>query len=212
VLIFVAALGAFAGYAAMSCSFDTLDLTNRFGIFRCLAGFAIGVAGFELKSRGGLRKLDSLSIAAISAVEVAAVAATMLVLSVVTGQWSALAVPVFAILILVFQKDGGMISRLLARDWPQALGRLSYSFYLVHVPIRIVGAAVLVKLGVPAIRNAADQQILQVPLWIGDLMIIVFIAIALLVSSVTFRTIEEPARMFGRSWRKREIASGVGQI
>ena len=211
-LIFIAALAAFAGYAALSYSFETLDLTYRFGIFRCLAGFAIGVAVFELKLRGGLGKLDSLSFAATSAIEIIVLAATILALSVVTDRWSALIVPFFAVLILVFQKDGGMISHLLARDWPQAMGRLSYSFYLVHVPIRIVASSMLVKLGIPAIRNATDQQILQVPLWLGDLMIVAFIAISLLVSSVTFKTIEEPARMFGRSWRKREIASGVGQV
>ena len=211
-LIFIAALGACAGYFALSCSFNTLDLTYRFGIFRCLAGFAIGVAIYELKLRGGLKRLDSLSFAATSTIEIAAMAATIFVLSVVTDQWSALIVPAFAVLILVFQKDGGLISQLLARDWPQAMGRLSYSFYLVHVPIRIVASSILVKLGTPAIRNAGDQQILQVPLWLGDLMIIAFIAIALLISSVTFRVVEEPARMFGRSWRKREMASGVGQI
>lgn len=100
----------------------------------------------------------------------------------------------FGALIFIFAFESGPVSRFLKRPQLVRLGEVSYSIYLVHYLIVLAafgGAAVLgrvVDLGSPWI-DASGR-------FAGDLATVVYLAVVIGASAVTYRWIESP----GRDW------------
>ena len=110
--------------------------------------------------------------------------------------WDALAVPLSAVLILQMATCPGQVSILLQGRVFAALGNLSYSIYLLHIPLLALAA------GAGFLSPPGDHLTSR---WI------VYFAALLVLSALSFRYFERPAqqhltRLF-RSWRTRAAMS-----
>jgi peptidoglycan/LPS O-acetylase OafA/YrhL len=119
--------------------------------------------------------------------------------------WNALAPCLFALVIFLFAKDQDEVRSILQRALENrillAVGTWSYSIYMVHASVLAVCNF--------AMRRVSDASIVTsgtkfgVPLWIGDVGILVYLSLVILISVVTYRWIERPWRNYGK-----ELASG----
>lgn len=184
-------------------------------LLRGAAGFGAGVTCHALWKTGRLARPGP---AAASLLEILAVGLIVAIISRQGGQfdryWEVIAS--FAFAILVFAGDGGVVSGLLRRGSVRFVGRVSYSIYMVHSLVILVGLRLLLladpRLGLGVMGTwVVDGQNVDaitgsgfVPglIWAG-----VFAAV-LAVSALTWRWIEEP----GRQWaRRRASALGAGR-
>ena len=113
---------------------------------------------------------------------------------------------VFAVAILVFAAEQGIVSRLLKTPAIAIVGLLSYSIYMTHqIIIAMVNNGV--QIGAKLIsRNAVgnwEADFFANPWWM-DLVVVVFIAAMIAAAWCTYNLIEVP-------WRRRfnKIASGI---
>jgi peptidoglycan/LPS O-acetylase OafA/YrhL len=193
-LLFGIVLGAPHG---MGSTFD-------YGFPRCLLGFFTGVlcckfyAGFAPRLSGRLCTLAELAIL---------VAVVLLFTGVLTPF---LAVPVMAAAVIACAREGGRATRVLRWAPLIALGRLSYSIYMVHWLM-----ISLFKLATNELRNKfaldlwgalkMDGQAVHVfgrnPLE-GAVFLLAFLAATLALSVLTYKFIEQP----GRAWSRRYAA------
>ena len=193
----IAILGL-AIYAVLAYRFGSLDLTSDYGIARCLAGFPIGVAIYQLASNGWFDCLERLSPRVLSALEAFVVLGLFYVLEMAQGGRIWFILPVFIALLVLFQLEGGSLSQALRSRPFQFLGAASYSIYLIHVPIRNLLVNLAERLGAPVQSAVAGQTILKITPMEGDALLLLFVMLTLIGAVLTFRTIEEPARLFGR--------------
>jgi peptidoglycan/LPS O-acetylase OafA/YrhL len=107
---------------------------------------------------------------------------------------------VFAAVVLVFARQGGAVSRLLARRPLLFLGTVSYSIYMTHYFIarRSVEWVAFAKAqGIPVVDTLGTDR------WAGDVALLCYLAIVIAVSAATYRFIEAPCR----DWVRR-VARG----
>ncbi|MGL5734670.1 MAG: acyltransferase family protein, partial [Beijerinckiaceae bacterium] len=119
------ALAGAAGIASFSPQW--LFATHDFGFFRCVFGFFTGVLAYGYGQR--FRNAAPAS----SLMEWLAVLMLIAYLALTGMNASSLLAPLlFALVILVFAQEQGVVSTALRARSMQALGRWSYSIYLVH--------------------------------------------------------------------------------
>ncbi|CAN5288259.1 acyltransferase [soil metagenome] len=160
-----------------------LDAYRDAGFLRCAAGFFLG----GLLHAAWLRLSASARAPAIRAwleqLQWPVVVLVLVLITLVSSRPAlAFAVPLgFAALIFVLLPDAGPVARRLAAPAVQALGRWSYSIYLVHAMLALVVEFVIksVPLEHPAARLV---------------MVALYLMALLPVSRWTYRTIEVPAR------------------
>ncbi|MVM37340.1 acyltransferase family protein [Spirosoma sp. HMF3257] len=113
-----------------------------YGIVRCLYSFLVGMLTYRLS-----RQLSPTgNFLAISVSEVLLLGLTMYSVSVFTHSESWLMPFLFALVILVFSREKGAISKILAADRFEFLGKLSYSYYLNHMIVLNVMDLLLFKI------------------------------------------------------------------
>ncbi|HUO55748.1 MAG TPA: acyltransferase [Rhodoblastus sp.] len=197
-----------AGYIALSHFFGALNLTADYGLLRCLFGFPIGVALYHFRSTYQAA-LAGLGGARASLLEGAALAAVLVVLALLKGGAVAWVIPCYAALLAIFHSQQGIFSRALL--WPplQWLGLVSYSVYLVHVPLRNLLSKALQSIGVPTLLTAGDRNFLDISRVEGDLLLAAYLLAILATAALTYRYIEEPARLLGRRLSARGGAETV---
>jgi peptidoglycan/LPS O-acetylase OafA/YrhL len=131
----------------------------------------------------------------------------------VTGRnLSSLAGPlIFAAIVLVFAEERGVLSSgLLTRPF-QALGRWSYSIYLVHVLLyqgAVLVAVLMDRMFVPGlvVRHGFDEMIFVGGSLLSLLAVALLCAVSIAVSPLTWRFVEAPGqRLAGR------IAARIGR-
>ncbi|PMS21244.1 hypothetical protein C0Z18_08740 [Trinickia dabaoshanensis] len=144
-------------------------------MLRCTFGFFAGCFAFELSKRPSIVALLSRP-----AVSLALAASLCYAISLSTTHGIvAFGVPVLsASLIVSLSTDRGTLSTLLRAPAPQALGRLSYSLYLMHMPLLLVFE-----------RRLSDATGLAFGAELALFLIVLFIA-----SQATFRIVENPGR------------------
>jgi len=191
----------------MSTSYD-------WGIIRCIYGFAAGVMAWHLYKNGGSLKqwLSNQSIA--SAVEWTALALVIIFVSVAdtTTRLSIAAPYVFALVVLVFAFEAGTTSSFLRRKPLVFLGTVSYSIYMTHVFVeqRLFDAASalgkILHIAVFTHRDieGKDFSFLGTRFWQGDVAYFVYLALIIIMSYLTYRWIEKPARDWVRNRVGRE--------
>jgi peptidoglycan/LPS O-acetylase OafA/YrhL len=117
----------------------------------------------------------------------------------------------FAAMIFIFAFEGGVVSRVLKQPSLVRLGEISYSIYLVHylVVLAAFGAAAVLgriaDLGSPWIDASGRLY--------GDLLTVVYLAVVIGLSAVTYALVESPGRnwfngLANRPPRRRPEASG----
>jgi peptidoglycan/LPS O-acetylase OafA/YrhL len=207
--VVVAAAMVAVGLAAMAIwSPRYLHSTIDFGIFRCIAGFFVGVIAYRSYAHVARRPRRSFLLRnrwIASIAEVAALGAVMAALYFIYHlgplTWHSLVVPLlFGAVVYVFAFASGVVSRMLDTSVFRRLGDLSYSIYITHVPLLYVlwYGLWLAKeyAGVDVQHHVMESS----RLW-SALGLLVFAAVVVMVSGVTYRTIEVP-------WRERFAAIG----
>lgn len=192
-----------------------MNSTADFGFVRCIAGFFAGVATYHVHEATRGRKLPLPSVAEVAAV---ALAGLFMVLA---GNGpdevhaaSLLAPLVFGAAIVVFAREGGALSKLLHARPLRALGRWSYSIYMVHMPILVLlGYAVWLYGDVAGTPMRVDtlveghvKQLYDVGDPLGtQFLMFGFLAVVVAASAWTYRLIEAPWRdRFNRTAKRYE--------
>lgn len=206
-VMFAAVMGVIA-YAVLALVFHTVDLAHDFGIVRCLAGFAIGMAIYQGRKSGALSWLERCKPSTNTILEAAALVSTLLVMSLATSGFEAIAVVGFIALVIVLQEGRGAISTVLSSVPLRYLGLISYSVYLTHLPVRNIFIQVAARLGAPAERLEDGRLMINPDPFFGDLIFVGFVAVVLVISHATYRYVERPARDFGRHWPGDAAAPG----
>ncbi|HYC53406.1 MAG TPA: acyltransferase [Candidatus Binatia bacterium] len=176
--------------ALLYAALGVMDATDDYGFLRCLYGFLTGRLLYEL-----FRRCGPPSAALATALETAVVAAVVVFVAWSDrSPWTIGAPLLFAAAIFVFAHESGAISRALVHPFPQRLGELSYSIYMVHVAVY----EVMLRLGMPGLRWLGRQLSLGIAPapWLGVLELVVATTAVLAASSVTYRWIEQPGRRY----------------
>jgi peptidoglycan/LPS O-acetylase OafA/YrhL len=109
---------------------------------------------------------------------------------------------VFAVAVLVFAAEAGAVSGVLRKRVFLTLGALSYSVYMAHFVVAwvLLDAARLLRM---AGIDLFSGTMLGRELWEGDVAYLIYFALVLFVSAITYRMIEVP----GRAWFRRLAGS-----
>jgi peptidoglycan/LPS O-acetylase OafA/YrhL len=178
-----------------------IDSTFDFGLIRCFADFFAGVILQRLWRPINL----SLTIATLLELGVLALV-TIFAVCITTADPMELATPlVFTAAIWVFAHERGSISLLLQSRPARAIGTWSYSIYMVHMLIMIVlfralpelasHALHMRKLLIPGEYEGEARTLLYPGSRIGaDFLALIYAAIVLATSALTYRYIEAPWR------------------
>ena len=189
-VITVGALLAVIGYGTLALARDTLDVSYDWGIVRCLSGFFLGVAIFELTKTGTGQRGLGPSKASMRVLETTLIIMLGIIMSVASGAAIILTIPVFIGLVAVLQRDNGPVARVLMSPPAQFFGRISYSIYMVQILFLVV-LGFAFKYGDPS---------LQINRWVGDMLVIVSMVTIVAISFATYTLIEGPARDWGREF------------
>lgn len=178
-------------YGRIATSTGSLDVTHGLAALRCLSGFLLGMLIHQY--RAPLHRLGSVTLSSIQIVALAAII-TFLCLPVN----DVLLIIPFVALAAATIDDRGVLARLLSLRPCQVLGDLSYSVYLIHVPLFL--------LLYPVVLGASHRMGLSADVERG-LWILVAISAVLLLSFFTFHMVEVPARKWlTRRFVKRAAA------
>lgn len=198
--IFVISLVVLIDYA------KTLETIVTFGFFRCLLGFIGGHFAYQLWRRlpapRGSTTIELMTVLLVS----------LFAIYLANGLFAFLAPLVFGSAVVVFAHERGVLSRLLRGRFFVMLGRLSYSIYMTHWFLHDAFRKVLnvaeqktgITFSAPVQLTVARRLVTtNVVIWGGpffsDLLLILFLALVIGVSALTFRFIEKPGqRIFGR--------------
>ena len=167
-----------------------LDITYNWGFFRCLFEFVIGLGVYRAYREGWLSwtKHDLIVLALLTGIAV-----------IFHFKLNDLiVVPVFCLLILAVSRNAGLFHSLLQTGPLQYLGRISYSLYLVH---GVVFSALWFLL--PWVKTTYGAF----TAWERLVYAAVFFLWVLALSSLTYRFVERPARLWLLSLR-RSTAEG----
>jgi peptidoglycan/LPS O-acetylase OafA/YrhL len=157
---------------------NSLDMTYDFGFFRCFLGFIFGMLIYELYKiqwgysylkKGGLFILTSIS--------------AFIALS--SNLPDFVPVILFAIIVLMGAYAEGVSKKFLNLKPLLFLGDISYSIYLMHMPILLFLAFLLRKY---------SYSTTDFGLYISWLYFLAFAAIVILISTLSYNFIETPMR------------------
>ena len=193
------------GVATFFAARVSKDLTFDYGLLRCIYGFFLGAAAQRLRAdnRDPTAKWPPLVLAGA---EIAlAVAAVVFMIHGDRFWLFMLSPPLFAVITLVFARERGPLSRLLLTRPFHAFGEWSYSIYMVHafLLVDVMGRAASLagKAGLFGVPPGLDggRALAEIfgrgPVEAAGLLL-VYVALVLGTSALTYRYIERP----GRSW------------
>lgn len=188
-------------YFVVALTQGTLDVTYFLGFVRSVAGFSLGVA-VQRFSPSADRLADTRGAARLSSLAPLVALAALATLALAKGASVFIAIPLFVALVATLQFDRGRVARLLSTGPMQFLGRISYSVYLVHMPILYVATILLKRLpGVGAHAGPHGVALDVASPWLGDLLFAGAIAMLLFVARFTYAAVEEPGRRLGSRMR-----------
>ena len=187
-----------------------MDTTFDWGILRSLLGFALGTVVFNALRRPAVRAVaERVAPKLATAIE----SVVLLVVGVFVAQPDhtklTIAAPfVFSIAVLVFSRGQGAASALLASRLFRHVGSISYSIYLLHQPLQelfmVCALWCYATLGwswmfagdafKPGLSLGASGLG-------GDAMTVAMLVVLLAVSTVTWRFVETPCRV----WVRRRV-------
>jgi peptidoglycan/LPS O-acetylase OafA/YrhL len=189
-LLWLATLIVVAGEVVLWTHAPSIDVTHDLGFARCLVGFFAGHLVYRLwiRSRG---------ITPPRSVEPACLILTIVFMSLTTaGRLSLLAPLLFAGCVWVFAHEAGPVARALKSQPFQALGRWSYSIYMVHFFI-VVGfyraVAAAEQIVHHPLRTPRDVVDLGNP-WVMDTVALAYLGVVIAVAAAATRFIETPSR------------------
>lgn len=230
-LIFGVAVMLFAGRAWMALapfilagplvlylfSPDYMDATWDLGLLRCLYGFALGALLYWSSRRWlAVATARPPRTALWTAAEVGAIVGVVAFVRYAAGNEVGLLAPLlFAIVILVFARGGGLVSSLLRTRAFLFLGTLSYGIYMVHIFVQgrminagtMIGRATGLDLVGPYESNghALHGFGLQGDLF-GTLVLAIMVLLVILTAWLGNMLVERPFQRWSRRLVAREEA------
>jgi peptidoglycan/LPS O-acetylase OafA/YrhL len=205
-LVFFAAVAlALSGYAVLAVSHQTLNISYDLGLVRCACGFFLGMSVRHVS-----RCYPGILSALLSSwwlpwIKAGTLAAMVLVMSLARTWVVVLVIPLFVLLVFMFQTDHGVVYAILKSHIAKFLSRISYSVYMFQLLILVTSSMILNKFFRVAMSADAlsGMPCLQIGPWSGDILLAVDMAVIVAIGATASLFIEEPARLFG----KRLIAS-----
>jgi peptidoglycan/LPS O-acetylase OafA/YrhL len=187
---------------------------------RGLLAFPVGVACYWLHQR--LRQVTPGPLA-LSVAEGALLVALVWILAAPrkSNAWLIGFDLLFAAMVLVFARDGGIVSRALQWRPLVRLGQLSFALYMVHLLFVIVPNRFLPRLfaatghadWVRAGRHTFGYESVAPPAWLATLITLGFATLAIGTAWLAWRFIEEPARHWSRRFAPPPAGrSAVAQV
>lgn len=179
----VIAMLGFALVAGWSPTY--IDATVYLGWARALFGFFLGYATYQLSRR--VRTFGS------TALELIAVVLVVAFVTLSHGTPASLFAPLlFAATVLIFSQERGAISAVLLRRPFQALGRWSYSIYLLHyfvilLMIEIITPGSFGFYQVGRVLHHPSEALL-------DFLVVAYVVAVIAGSAMTYRLIEMPGQ------------------
>ena len=199
-----AVLLAAAGAWGMATHFKVFGF--GFLLQRGLFDFAIGVLAWRLHQR-----LSSIEVSAVllTLAEIALIGLLLWLLWLPgkDGSWVILAAPLFAVMVLVFARDRGLLSRALHAKPLLWLGQLSFALFMVHLfwiilPNRF-GSGILARFGhadwIAPVHQKYGLLSMAPPPAVATAVSLALLTGALATAWLAWRYIEEPVR----HWTKR---------
>jgi peptidoglycan/LPS O-acetylase OafA/YrhL len=195
------ALTALGVVVLLTCSRWGMRETFGWGFFRCLYGFFLGVLTYRVWQWGWFSRASG------TALEIAAAALALAFVSWAPAHraFEYLAPVVFAFVVWSFSWEKGALSRLMAARPVHALGRWSYSIYMVHVLVLAVLFSALTQFDkVLHSHWLVGNTIMLRTTNISDVVAALYLAVVIALSALTYRFIELPGqRIFGASLAPR---------
>jgi len=117
----------------------------------------------------------------------------------------------FALAILVFTFEGGMVSRILLFGPIRTLGERSYSIYMIHVLVLAVLGLLLrmierlMGLSLQSANRSGEEAPKLVDfgsLWIMDIATLMLVAVVVWLAGFTYRWVEMPGQAWTNAWIK----------
>lgn len=173
---------------------------------RGVLAFALGVAAYHLHRRyaGWAISARVLSVAELVVLGLVVIA---LALAPPSRAWVLVMDAVFLPTVLIFARDGGMVSRVLHANWAEALGRWSFAIYMTHLFV-IIGC----NRGLPILFTAMGRADLVVPglprfgllsVELGQpaetVLTLALLCLILMLGWLAWRFVEEPSRQWSRN-------------
>jgi len=181
--------------------FDGKEATHNGGVLRCIYGFAAGGLCWVLWVR--YQRLLTTTMPRrffwTLAETVTMGWAFYLVNALGDTMFVSITPFVFGALIYVFAFERGFFSGLLRHRFFLLLGALSYSIYMIHafVSWKIINTAVQVLSHFSSVKMTTlidGQHKLGLEFWQGDLLTLVYLAVVIGISYVSYRYFEVPCR------------------
>lgn len=201
---------AAAGFAALAAtglvvlllwSPEGLNSSFQLGLFRCFYGFGLGA--LVQTAAAGWRWSGTLAESLSAGLALILVAAG--------GPLAYAAPPVFCLVVLVFAREEGALSRVLRTRAMTRLGLLSYSIYMVHsfVQGRIHDLFELLEphFGLDLTRkDPLFGDVLAVGPVASDVLSLAMLAVVITAAGFTWRFVEQPAQ----AWSRRLLGGRTG--
>lgn len=196
------------GLIVLACSACVLLDASWIGSggFRGITCFFIGALAYE-----GYRHSRDWSVRWISLLEVLLLLGIYFCLTLQYAHKSYWATCYFALCIILFAREGGLISRQLVRPVFVKLGHWSFSIYLthfvlIHLLMRLDGFLGL-ELDQP---EGSALSYLTTGSTVGNFLLgLAALGVVLLVSSLSYRFIEQPGIALGKRWMSRQQAGSL---
>jgi peptidoglycan/LPS O-acetylase OafA/YrhL len=182
---------AAAGFISLLSS-DYLVPNTELPILRCIFGFFVG----HLVLRAW--RATARPFASGGWFEILALVLTLAYVSLAEGPWSMAGPLVFGFAVWAYARGDGPLSRLLVWRPFVKLGVWSYSIYMVHSLIRNIVLRVLRVPGVvlTSLPDSANPWDGVGHLWAIDAVLVAYLGVVIVLSAITFRLIEDPARRY----------------
>lgn len=200
VIVPIVTVPASIPFVAVNPADLTINVSYQYGFLRCLFGFVLGMMVYQYYVEGAAKRFVANGYA-------------LLLLTLGLGVCLHFAVPdVFSVaffpLILLSAAYGSKNMDAFFGTRPlQRIGDWSFSIYLVHQPLMYTIGTIMSYLNPPNPNSPAGPPP-QMDMLTGWLICIVFIAFTLLISFLTYRFVEVPARKWinGR-WGNKVVLS-----
>ncbi|NKB37610.1 MAG: acyltransferase family protein [Gammaproteobacteria bacterium] len=178
-------------------NYDSLDIFAKGSLLRCVGGFYLGVCTYHIYDfiKNNLNYENKIAI--LNYVFLSVSVLIVILLSTTShGQTDFFQPGLFAILVLAVSlcPSSYGVNRLLNSTPLRWLGRISYSVYMVHQLVLWISTQTLRV----AMDTPIKKGLLNPEPWIGNLFVIVSVAIILLLSHLTFIYIEDTFRKKSR--------------
>nr|WP_275112808.1 acyltransferase [Rhodoblastus sphagnicola] len=166
-------------------------------MLRCLAGFGLGALVWAAVAwrpiRLGSRVTDVAFVAVLTLLYCVLAAANN------HTPTNVLALPLFAAVIWLAALDQGSWTRHILEMAPfTALGRLSYSIYMVHLMLATAIGVLLERGAFPRVAIGDIHALMVLPGRWGDAALVIYLGALIALSAATYRWIEKPWREMGR--------------